>query len=158
MHGPRFYVDYALHFLTSHSRHGTHSPFVYQLVDEVIYVPRKKQESPDKVERLICRLVSRFSPGCVFRIGDPQPTRPLDFVIADGDHMETVASQLWQLWPQLHAGSVLILIGIYRNSEMKELWRTIQERSDVTVTVDLFHLGLVFFHEGQAKEDFRIRF
>lgn len=158
MHSPRFYVDYALHFLTSHSRHGTHSPFVYRLVDEVIYAPRKKQKSLRKAERLISRLVSRFGPGEVYRIGDPLPTQPLDFVIADAADVETIGAQLGQVWPQLHTDSVLVLTGIYRNNQMKELWRTIQKRPNVTVTIDLFHLGLVFFHKGQAKEDFRIRF
>lgn len=33
----RFFLDYASHYLSSNSRHGVHSPFVYKLVDEVIY-------------------------------------------------------------------------------------------------------------------------
>lgn len=158
MHGLRFYIDYTYHFLTSHSRHGTHSPFVYRLVDEVIYAPRKRQESPHKVERLISRLVSRFNPGDVYRLGNPLPSHPLNFVIADGNDAELLASQLSQLWPQLHVDSVLVLTGIYRDRRIKALWHTLRERSDVTVTIDLFHLGLVFFRKGQAKEDFRIRF
>jgi len=136
-------MDHIIHFLMSHSRHGTHSPFVYRLVDEVIYAPRKVGEPRDKVQRLISRLVSRFKP---------------DFVIINGNNVEAIASQLGRVWPHLHAGSVLILNDIYRNRRMKALWQIVQERPDVTVTIDLFHLGLVFFHKGQAKEDFRIRF
>ena len=33
----QFYLKYLRHYLISHSRHGTHSPFVYKLVDEVLY-------------------------------------------------------------------------------------------------------------------------
>lgn len=33
----RFLIDYAAHYLQSNSRHGVHSPFVYNLVDQVIY-------------------------------------------------------------------------------------------------------------------------
>src|SRR5690554_6027363 len=33
----RFFVDYFKHYLTSNSRHGVHSPFVYSLIDRVVY-------------------------------------------------------------------------------------------------------------------------
>ena len=154
----RFYLDYVHHFLASHSRHGTHSPFVYRLVDEVIYARQKNEEPRNKVARLIERLIERFTPHTIYRMGNPLPSQPLDFVItrdADGD---TLATQLRQLWPQLHPDSLVVVNDIYRTRKMKRLWRTVQERPDVTVTIDLFHVGLVFFRTGQAKEDFRIRF
>ncbi|RYF21133.1 MAG: SAM-dependent methyltransferase, partial [Flavobacteriales bacterium] len=33
----KFIADYLKHRITAKSRHGTHSPFVYKLTDEVIY-------------------------------------------------------------------------------------------------------------------------
>lgn len=33
----RFFADYAKHIIASKTRHGVHSPFVYELLDEVIY-------------------------------------------------------------------------------------------------------------------------
>ena len=38
----RFAKDYLLHRLRGKNRHGTHSPFVYRLLDEVIYDHKRK--------------------------------------------------------------------------------------------------------------------
>lgn len=40
----QFITDYLKHRLTAKSRHGTHSPFVYKLADEVIYDFTDKSE------------------------------------------------------------------------------------------------------------------
>jgi len=158
MESIRFYVDFLAHYLRSHSRHGTHSPFVYRLVDEVIYAPRRASESKDKVRRLIHRLIERFKPEHVYRVGTAWSEGQLDFVVAWGGGGDALERQLEHLWPQLHRQSVIVITDIYRGNGMRQLWQTIKSKPEVTVTVDLFHAGLVFFHAGQAKEDFRIRF
>jgi len=40
----QFITDFLKHRFTAKSRHGTHSPFVYQLADEVIYDFADKSE------------------------------------------------------------------------------------------------------------------
>jgi hypothetical protein len=40
---------------------------------------------------------------------------------------------------------------------MKEAWAAIKTHPQVTVTVDLFWIGLVFFKKGQVKEDFLVK-
>jgi len=59
---------------------------------------------------------------------------------------------------QVKPDSLLIVLGIYPSTEQKYQWKRIQAHSAVTVTIDLFYVGLVYFREGQAKEDFKIRF
>ncbi|MEC3881109.1 hypothetical protein [Parapedobacter sp. 10938] len=155
----RFYFDGLRHFFVAHSRHGTHSPFVYRLVDEVIYAKRLPGEPRDKAKRLTARLIDRFQPDMVFILAnEPIPTARPDFVIVDAGTLEEPVAQLEALWPQLHAGSVMVLPGIYRDTGAKALWKSIKIKPEVTVTIDLFHVGLVFFHAGQCKEDFKIRY
>jgi len=153
----RFYVDYLIHFVCSNSRHGTHSPFVYGLVDKVFYGKRQPGEPRDKVERLIARLISRFQPSAVYTLGDPLPQQ-LDFVVVKGGDPEWIKCQLDEILPNLNQHSVIVFKDIYRSSGTKRLWREAKEEPAVTVTIDLFYVGLIFFHSGQARENFRIRF
>jgi len=53
---------------------------------------------------------------------------------------------------------VLIVDGIYHNKGMIEALNKIKSNPKVTVTVDVFWMGLVFFRKGQAREDFKIKF
>ena len=157
MKNGRFYLDYMRHWFMANTRHGTHSPFVYRLVDEVIYAPAGPAEPRNKVERLVSRLLVHFSLPQPYRPGlDPVPDR-VDFVVVDPRHVQPDGALLDMLRPRLHRGSVVAVVGIYRTGEMKKLWQTIKALPEVTVTVDLFRVGLVFFHEGQAREDFMIR-
>ena len=143
----------------AHSRHGTHSPFVFRLVDEVIYAKRLSGEPRDKVKRLTTRLIDWFQPRTVYMLGNEQPPiSRLDFVAVDCGILDKPVSEIKKLWPQLHAGSVLVLSDVYRDNEAKALWQFIKAQPDVTVTIDLFRAGLVFFRLGQAKEDFKIRY
>ena len=54
--------------------------------------------------------------------------------------------------------SVFIFDDIYWSKEMTAAWEEIKAHPEVTVTVDLFWVGLVFFRKKQAKEDFILRF
>ena len=61
------------------------------------------------------------------------------------------------LLPTAHNDSLFIFDDIYWSKGMTEAWEIIKEHPQVTVTVDLFNWGLVFFRKEQAKEHFKIR-
>ncbi|RYD84708.1 MAG: class I SAM-dependent methyltransferase [Sphingobacteriales bacterium] len=83
----------------------------------------------------------------------------LDLVYIDGNHQydATIRYFDWCL-PKVHEGSMLIFDDIYWSDGMKKAWAEIKNHPQVTATVDLFWIGLVFFKQGQAKEHFKIRF
>jgi predicted O-methyltransferase YrrM len=256
----RFAKDYLLHRLRGKSRHGTHSPFVYRLVDEVLYDfspksvygeiekvrgrllsdntvitvtdlgagsllnnNRQKKVSdiarnalkPLKLAQLLFRLAHDMQPGnmielgtclgttslylsnaapgavlltlegCpetasvaarVFKesgtkgirqvIGNFDDTLPdvisgldrLDFVFVDGNHQKDATLKYFE-WclPKAHENTLLIFDDIYWSQGMKEAWEVIKAHPQVTVTIDLFWIGLVYFKKGQVKENFLIR-
>jgi predicted O-methyltransferase YrrM len=83
----------------------------------------------------------------------------LDFVFLDGDHRyESTIEYVQMLLPKLHANSVLVLDDIHWSSDMQKAWKAVQQMPEVTVTLDLYRLGLVFFRTGQVKQHFRLKF
>ena len=256
----RFAKDYLLHRFRAKNRHGLHSPFVYRLVDSVIYdfTPKKvytdvenmRQQlfldtriitvtdlgagshvnnnrqkkisdiahnalKPPKLAQLLYRLAADLRPrniielgtclgittvylqdaaaeakvytleGCPetskiaaetfnnarldeidLRTGNFDDTLPevidkldqLDFVFVDGNHQKDATLKYFE-WclPKVHEDTMLIFDDIYWSEGMKQAWAEIKVHPRVTVTVDLFWIGLVFFRKGQVKEDFLIK-
>lgn len=256
----RFAKDYLLHRLKAKTRHGLHSPFVYRLVDDVIYdfTPKKvytdvehmRQKlfldnriitvtdlgagshvnnnrekkisdiahnalKPPKLAQLLYRLVADLRPHSIVELGTclgittvylqhaapdasiytlegcPETSRiagetfnqagidgvhlltgnfddtlpgvindlkQVDFVFVDGNHQKDATLKYFE-WclPKVHEGTMLIFDDIYWSEGMKEAWAAIKAHPQVTVTVDLFWIGLVFFRKGQVREDFLIR-
>ena len=256
-----FNIEYVQHWLNAKTRHGTHSPFVYKLTDEVIYdftakteyksieqqrkklyddgsivevtdlgagshlnknrkkavkeIAKNALKSP-KLAQLIFRLAEFSKPSSIIELGTclglttaylakstptasvvtiegcPQTAavarknfqelglnnielqvgnfdlllpdlfakqEKLDFVYIDGNHRKdaTLNYFKWCL-PKVGEHTVLIFDDIYWSKGMKEAWEEIKNHPDVTVTIDLFWIGLVFFKKGQAKEHFKIRY
>jgi predicted O-methyltransferase YrrM len=81
----------------------------------------------------------------------------IDFAFIDGNHREEPTLRYFRAIAQkCHNGSVVVVDDIYWSREMNRVWKQIQKEPGVTVTIDLFHLGLVFFRTEQAKEAFYI--
>jgi len=256
----RFAKDYLLYRLKAKNRHGLHSPFVYRLVDKVIYgfdaqkvyhevesirgsllnddrmititdlgagshVNNNKQKrigdiaknalKPPRLAQLLYRLVADLQPKNIIELGTclgttsiylqkaapaakvytlegcPETARiakesfkkaglnnielitgnfdntlpgvidgldKLDFVFVDGNHQKDATLKYFE-WclPKVHEDTLLIFDDIYWSEGMKEAWAEIKAHPQVTVTIDLFWIGLVYFRKGQVKEDFLIR-
>lgn len=257
----QFIADYLKHRLTAKSRHGTHSPFVYKLVDEVIYdfspkkvynaieeqrkklldddsvlsitdlgagshLNKKKEKKVSEVAKnalksthlaqLIYRLAKNHSADKMLELGtclgittaylakaneqgtvvtmegcpetaavayqtfvslnltnielqvgnfndllpkEIETSSQLDFVYIDGNHTKEATLNYFNLClPKVHEGTLLIFDDIYWSKGMKEAWEEIKAHPKVTVTVDLFAIGLVYFKTDQVKEHFKIKF
>jgi hypothetical protein len=59
--------------------------------------------------------------------------------------------------PTITNTTVWIFEGIHTSAEKDFLWQTIKRHDKVTVTIDVFYWGFVFFRKEQAKEHFVIR-
>ncbi|MFY0715074.1 class I SAM-dependent methyltransferase [Seonamhaeicola sp. NFXS20] len=81
-----------------------------------------------------------------------------DFVFFDGNHQKEATLHYFKtLLPKAHNNTVFIFDDIYWSKDMKEAWEIIKQHPKVTVTINTFHWGFVFFRKEQAKEHFTIR-
>lgn len=81
-----------------------------------------------------------------------------DFIYFDGNHNKKSTLEYFEACLETaHNNSFWIFDDIYWNKEMQEAWKEIKIHPKVTVTIDVFHWGIVFFRIEQAKEHFTIR-
>ena len=81
-----------------------------------------------------------------------------DGIYIDGHHNKAATIQYFEaLLSTVHNDSVVIIDDLYWSKGMTEAWEYIKAHKAVTVTVDCFHLGFVFFRKEQEKQHFKIR-
>lgn len=82
----------------------------------------------------------------------------LDCVIFDANHSyEPTLRYFEACLEQAHNDSFFIIDDIYWSPEMTRAWKQIIKDDRVTISIDLFHFGLVFFRKEQPKEHFTLR-
>ncbi|AWI27230.1 O-methyltransferase [Flavobacterium pallidum] len=88
-----------------------------------------------------------------------QSVRPnWDLVYFDGNHTSEATLQYFDiLLPTVTNNSVWIFDDIHWSADMESAWEMIKEHPKVTVSIDTFQWGIVFFRKEQEKEDFIIR-
>ena len=85
--------------------------------------------------------------------------KPVDFVFFDGNHRyEPTLRYFEQCLANAHENSVFVLDDIHWSAEMEQAWEAIKAHPAVTVTLDLFYVGLVFFRKTQPRQDFWLRY
>ena len=70
----------------------------------------------------------------------------LDFVVWGG-YDEPFSQQTFErLLPHVHENSVLVIAGINASSNSQKTWKTLCTHPKVTVSIDLYRLGILFFN------------
>ncbi|MFV5697650.1 O-methyltransferase [Flavobacterium sp. ZT3R17] len=85
-------------------------------------------------------------------------TEHFSLIYFDGNHSKKATLQYFELLlPTITNETVWIFDDIHWSPEMEEAWEIIKKHPKVTVTIDTFQWGLVFFRREQPKEHFVIR-
>lgn len=78
----------------------------------------------------------------------------------DGNHrLEPTLRYFEQILAHTHEQSIVILDDIHWSEGMEQAWQQVKAHPAVTLTIDLFFVGLVFFRKDfKVKQHFSIRF
>jgi predicted O-methyltransferase YrrM len=88
---------------------------------------------------------------------NPKP-KTQDLIYFDGNHSKKATMDYFELLlPTITNETIWIFDDIHWSKEMEAAWKTIKAHPKVTVTIDTFQWGLVFFRKEQPKEHFVIR-
>lgn len=84
----------------------------------------------------------------------------IDLLFIDGNHRKKPTLAYFNFFLKKATGkSIFIFDDIHWSAEMEEAWEEIKQHPSVTLTIDLFFIGLVFFNKDfKVKQDFPIRF
>ena len=85
-------------------------------------------------------------------------SQKFDLIFFDGNHDEQATIRYYNSCLQtVHNDSVFIFDDIYWNTGMNKAWKYIIQHPKVTVSIDTYKWGIVFFRKEQEKEHFVIR-
>lgn len=200
-----FLIKYLKYLFVSKTKHGVHSPFVYDLVTNVLIDKSYKQEYKkirnlndntinSKHLKLIYRIINRYKSENILEIGDFETlngtflsniqskanvffcnlktneiseiktqnniqSESFDFAFYNLKYNDSLTlSEFMNHLKYFHNNSIVAINNIHQSKEMEEVWRKIITQKEVTISIDLFFIGLVFFRKEQVKENFIIRF
>lgn len=83
----------------------------------------------------------------------------LDFAFIDGNHQqEPTINYFEQCLVESNPNTLMIFDDIHWSDGMENAWENIINHPDVSLSIDIFHMGIVFLREELTKQHFVIRF
>ncbi len=86
--------------------------------------------------------------------------KKIDFAFVDGNHRKEPTLQYFQqILAHSTSSTILVFDDIHWSKEMEEAWSAIQQDVEVTLTIDLFFIGIVCINNDiKVKQHFTIRY
>ena len=83
---------------------------------------------------------------------------PIDLAFVDANHTyEATKRYVEWLMPRMTEKGILVLDDIHYSKDMERAWQELKADERVTTTMDLYHIGLLFFDPHYLKRHYRIK-
>ncbi len=163
------FIRHLKFFLSATDHHGVHSPFIYNYLTKCLYA--KPDYCQEKSQNILLKSIAYFKAN---RIRLPRGTEnihkkiqnefpslqwgkgPYDILFMLPFEADKLVRSI-SLENEIHNDTLLLIDDIHNNRINLSLWTSLKNHPKVTVTVDLFYCGAVFFRKEQAEEHFKIR-
>lgn len=122
--------------------------------------PETSQFAGELFDELRCDSIHRITG----RFSDVLPAfvaqqSKLDFVFFDGHHQKQATLDYFNIClSKAENDTVFVFDDIHWSKGMEEAWNAIYSHPQVTVSLDLFQLGIVFFRKECQKQHFIVRY
>lgn len=82
-----------------------------------------------------------------------------DLVYIDGNHKKEALLEYFDLCMNyIHNNTVIVCDDIHSSDGMEKAWEIIKQKPEVTVSLDFFRQGWIFFRKESSREHFRLRY
>ena len=161
------FVSYLKFLAQSTNHHGVHSPFVFQYVTRCLY--SKKKLHRNKSINVLLQTIDYFGLKNISIENNTEVKEsvkqtfpktqfdktPMDLLFVD--EMDIPTFQKIRSEGILHNDSLILVDSIYDNKEILEQWKRLIALPEITVSIDMYHCGLISIRREQVKEHFTIR-
>lgn len=161
-----FWFNYKLF---SNSLHGTHSPFVYKFLEEVVYKNStinsdkyylRASSNSKKYNELLLRMIQYFQFNSIIESYNKTESDIIENIniieLMIFGVSETNDTLYEHSLKKINECSIFVIDGVRSTDNQLNFWKKIQSDHRAIVTIDLFEIGIVFFRTQQPKENFLI--
>lgn len=162
------------HYFISNTLHGTHSPFVYYFLENIVY--QKSLPKQSKLEGLINRISNWDYVNHIYALGASSAeinalegsSKKITNTYTNNEEAlsmvyfgtllsaEEIKNAYNTLKNNINTQSVFVFSTTNSSNENLEVWKYICRDEKNIISIDLFSIGILFFVDSKPKEHFSI--
>jgi len=163
-----------IHYLRSNTLHGTHSPFVYHFLENIVY--KKSLPTHSKTEGLFYRIANWDFVQHIYAIGATNAelellnsshkniattftnTEEKVSMVFFGSKLsaEEIKNNYNSIKNHINTQSVFVFSTTNSSNDILEVWKYICKDETNIISIDFFFSGILFFVDSKPKEHFTI--
>ncbi len=137
--------------MQARGRHGTHSPFVYRFVEQVL-----RDEEGNRISSSTQELVLRLSSVYGMPMGS-NPMLTATIVLLNSDEENDWVS-LVSAYKSVLSNGFVVLPSIHQSTKQTNSWENAKSLTSVSMSIDLYHSGILLSRpEFKEKQHFVLR-